>query len=57
MSSTEHHIRVWATQYGQPNPESQAICRCGWIGAAQSTRAKAQDDGDDHIVAVTRGEE
>jgi hypothetical protein len=33
-----------------------SACLCGWVGRVSGSRTYAENDGDDHMIAVTRSE-
>lgn len=50
MSQEQHRINVQKSLHS--NPDYTAFCSCGWVGRGQTTETEAEQDGDDHIVAV-----
>lgn len=52
MTEEEQH-RIDVVKSLHSSPQHVALCSCGWVGRSMKTEAEAEQDGDEHIIAVT----
>jgi hypothetical protein len=56
MARTMHEIRI-NRGVASTTTGWLATCSCGWVARySQPSMAKAEADGDEHVIAITRAE-